>query len=953
MRVYEFAKEAGIETLVLMDKIKEWKLPVKSHMSDLTEDLIDTIKLKLSEPQAGKSGKKVAKKKKVTRKKATTKKATAKKTSAKKTTTKKTSAKKTSSKKTAEPIVKTRTVVRRKASEKVKVKPIVLEEDKSPVDAKTSVITSEVKSNAPSVDAKIADNTVAVTSSQSEATNEASSLVKPNEVKAETKAPSVKVSAGKEVVENNIEKATEITPDTVNKTKKEVKPTPSRKREVVMTSAGLVSGVKSDAPRKNIVGKIDLNKMKELQKKHSSQQTSSIRPGFTSDRSSSSGDQPPLSPEDLLNRRRVDDKGVKKKIGVGSARGETKEQLPPSFTASEFRKREMVFQPRKKKGMLGRASKKTKITTPKASKRVVKVNKEITVSDLAQELGVKLGKLSKSLISNGIMAKPNAMLDFDTVALIVPDFGFEAQNVHMTGEALIEAAAFGNLDAEPITRPPIVAVMGHVDHGKTTLLDCIRKTDVVSGEAGGITQHIGAYQVKTKSGLVTFLDTPGHEAFTAMRARGANVTDIAIIVVAADDGIMPQTVEAINHAKSAKVPIIVAVNKIDKPQANSDKVKQQLAEHELTPEEWGGETIFAEVSALKKQGIDNLLEQILLMAEIQELKANPDRSASGIIIESQVSKGKGNVATVLVSEGTLKIGQYFVAGETTGRIRALKDYNGKTIKEAGPSMPVEIMGLDSCPQAGDSFDVTPDERTALEVVDSRLSLKGNDVVKKASSLSLEDLFSKVRTGEVKELPVVLKTDVAGTSEAIMGMFEKFKDAEVKIKVIHKAVGGINESDVLLASTAQGIVVGFNVKPDSGAEKVSKQKAVEIKTYNIVYELMDDMKLALSGMLDPDIIEVAQGRAVVRETFSVPKIGTIAGCYVEEGKITRNSLLRLVRDGKTIHEGNVSSLKRFKDDVKEVATNFECGIGIEDYNDLKVGDFIDSFVKEEKQRQIEL
>ena len=464
------------------------------------------------------------------------------------------------------------------------------------------------------------------------------------------------------------------------------------------------------------------------------------------------------------------------------------------------------------------------------------------------------------------------------------------------------------------------------------------------GEAGGITQHIGAYQVTTENGhLITFIDTPGHEAFTAMRARGANVTDIVVIVVAADDGVMPQTVEAVSHAKAAGVPIIVAVNKMDKAGANPERVKQQLTEQQLVPEEWGGDTIYVPVSAHSKEGIPALLEQIYLVAEVEQLTANAERSATGVVIESRMDKGRGPVATVLIQDGTLKVGQSIVAGTVAGRVRSLVNDRGERIQQAGPSVPVEILGLSEVPMAGDKVDVTVDEKSAEQIAQARRKSSADSGAK--AKVSLEDIFAKFKQGDLKELPIILKTDVAGSVEAIKGMFEKVGTSEVKIKVVHSGVGGINESDVLLADTANGIVVGFNVRPDGGAQALSKRHGVEIKTYTIVYEMMDDLKKAMAGLLTPEIVEKQLGRAEVRETFTVPKIGTIAGSSVTEGKILRNAEVRLVRDGKIIYTGKLASLKRFKDDAKEVAQGYECGIGIENFNDLKVGDVIEAFMKE--------
>lgn len=769
-------------------------------------------------------------------------------------------------------------------------------------------------------------------------------------------------------------------------------PTQVRKREVVMTPGGPSSGIKSEAPRRNIVGRMDLSRVQAPAAGGGPSRPGgpvgapmggpggpggASRPGggFGGPGGASrpggpagnfgTGPRPlrtgfvasaPVEIEDeatLEARRRFDDKKARSKAGPGGAGGAGsggREEEVAQFTATEFRKREMVFQPKKKKGSLNRVAMKTEITKSKASKRVVKIDENMKLSDLANAMGVKAGQLTKVLMQQGVMATMNTVLDFDTIALIAPEFDHEAVNVHRSVDSLIEETAFGNLDAESIVRAPVVTIMGHVDHGKTSLLDTIRKARVAAGEAGGITQHIGAYQVTTESGhQITFIDTPGHEAFTAMRARGANATDIAIIVVAADDGVMPQTIEAVSHAKAAGVPIIVAVNKMDKQGANPDRVKQQLTEQQLVPEEWGGDTIYCPVSAHTKEGIPELLEQIYAVAEVQELRANPARSATGLVIESRMDKGRGPVATLLVQDGTLEVGQSIVVGSVAGRVRALVDDKGNRVKSAGPSVPVEVQGLSDVPLAGDKFDAVKDDQSAERIAAQRRDAA--ILTENKGKLSLEDIFSKLKQGDVKELAVVLKSDVAGSSEAIKGMFDKLATDEVKPKIIHAAVGGINESDILLASTAKAIVVGFNVRPDSGAQTAAKRHGVDIRTYTIVYELMDDMKKAMAGLLTPDIVEKELGRAEVRNVFTIPKAGTIAGSFVTEGKILRNAEVRLLRQGTIVYTGKLSSLKRFKDDAKEVAQGYECGIAIENYNDIKVGDIIEAFVKETVVREL--
>lgn len=703
--------------------------------------------------------------------------------------------------------------------------------------------------------------------------------------------------------------------------------------------------------RTNIIGRMDLSKARppastvtEARTVRPGGPTRNIRTGFFA-APTEVFEEPHMG---LVDREKRREKDKAKKPGAGG-----KEEEEQQFIASDFRKREIVFQPKKKRLVVNNKDfKKTQITTPKASKRVVKMFGTIKVNDLAQAMGQKAPALIKKLMGLGVMANMNTDLDFDTVSLLAPDFGFEVENIQRTPEEIVAANRTGDVDAELQPRPPVVTVMGHVDHGKTSLLDAIRKANVAAKEAGGITQHIGAYKVALESGKeVTFIDTPGHEAFTAMRARGANVTDIAIIVVAADDGVMPQTAEAISHAKAAEVPIIIAVNKMDKPGANMDRVKQQLTEHEIVPEEWGGTNIFCPVSALEKTGISELLEQILLVAEVEDLKSNPKQSGSGIVVEARVEKGRGPVATLLVQDGTVRIGDQMVAGTVLGKVRAMTNDKGQSVKTAGPGDPVEILGFSEAPGAGDHFDIVKDETVARDVVAERRRLVDASKSSEGKNMSLEALFAKVKREGFQELPIVLKADVSGSIEAVRGMLDKVNTDEVQVKVIHSAVGAISESDVLLASTAKGMVVGFNVRPDSVAVQRAKEKAIEIKTYTIVYNLVDDMKKALSGLLTPDRVEKATGKAEVREVFSVPKAGNIAGCSVTEGKISRSDHVRLVRDGVQVYEGVISSLRRFKDDVKEVSSGYECGIGIENYNDIKPGDVIEAFTVEEVAREI--
>ena len=498
-------------------------------------------------------------------------------------------------------------------------------------------------------------------------------------------------------------------------------------------------------------------------------------------------------------------------------------------------------------------------------------------------------------------------------------------------------------------RPPVVTIMGHVDHGKTTLLDTIRHTNVTAAEAGGITQHIGAYQVEASGKKITFLDTPGHAAFTTMRARGAQVTDITVLVVAADDGVMPQTIEAINHAKAADVPIIVAVNKIDKPEANPDRVKQQLTEHGLVPEEWGGETIYVPVSALKGEGIDELLEMILLVAEVQELKANPDKRARGVVIEAELDKNRGPVATVLVQNGTLRVGDALVAGNYFGKVRAMINDRGRRVKEATPSTPVEILGLSDVPNAGDPFMVFEDEKQAREIADIRAERQRQKELKVQTRITLDDLYKQIQEGDVKELNIIIKADVQGSAEALRGGLEKIDVEGVKVKIIHSGVGAITESDIILASASNAIVIGFNVRPEPNARAMAEQEKVDLRLHRVIYDVIEEIESAMKGMLDPEYEEKVVGTAEVRQTFKVSKVGTIAGCYVTNGKVVRDGKARLIRDGVVIHEGEVDTLRRFKDDVREVAQGYECGMTLKNFNDIKEGDIIEIYVVEEVER----
>ncbi|QDK37404.1 translation initiation factor IF-2 [Bdellovibrio sp. NC01] len=984
-KVFEFAKEVGMTPLALMDKIREWNLPVKSHMAELEPSVLEQIKIKLS---GGGASTEEAKPKKAATRKAPAKKAAPAAAAA-----------------PAEGDAAAATpakapVIRRKKEDA----PVV--ETKAKVVSKPEAAEPEAEAAPAKTTRVVVKKTAAAAPAQAEAAPEEEAPKAAPAPKAEAPAVEAKVEAPKKV---EAPAPTPAAPQAAAPAPTEA-PAPvaapaARKKEVVVGTSGVASSsTPATTPKRNIIGRMDLSR---VQTQAPQRQGGGERPqggytprpagqgggGYSPDRSSGGGGFTPrpggfnrpaggaptrnirpgfvaqaAPPEPMPEsgghfQNRDFDK--RKRFGTAapaagpagfgagpSTREKEKEEEVKDFNAVEFRKREMVFQPKKKKGSLDRDAMKTQITTAAAHKRVVKVNNTMKLTDLAMEMGLKAPQLVKVLMQNGVMANMNTDLDFDTIALIVPEFGWEAQNVFKTAEDVAQETAFGDLDAEKVTRPPVVTIMGHVDHGKTSLLDAIRKADVAAGEAGGITQHIGAYSVKLDDGsLITFLDTPGHEAFTAMRTRGANATDIAVIVVAADDGMMPQTQESINHAKAAGVPIIVAVNKMDKPGANPERIKQQLTELEIVPEEWGGNTIFVEVSALKKTGLKELLEQIKLLAEVAELKANPKRSGTGLVIEAKMEKGKGPVATLLVKDGTVEVGQYIVAGVMKGRVRSLMNDKGERVQSVGPGLPVEVLGLDGVPAAGDQFDIVKDERTAEEMSTLRKEKAAAIANAPAQKLSLDEIFAKVKTGDVKELAIILKADVHGSLEAINGMLAKISTPEVKARVIHAAVGGINENDVTLANTSKGIVLGFNVRPDLGAQAKAKQLGVDIRTYSIVYELIDQMKAAMAGLLSPDVVEEVMGRAEVRNTFNVPKVGLIAGCFVLDGKVQRNNSIRLLRENKIVYEGKISSLKRFKDDAKEVAAGYECGIGIENYNDVKVGDMMEAYVKKEVAREL--
>lgn len=731
----------------------------------------------------------------------------------------------------------------------------------------------------------------------------------------------------------------------LEKKESEKKAEPPRKKTIRRTTAKQSETVKKEAVpevKKPPVKKIIRRKAVEVQpiavKKETS--PSDVKPAPAEE---SAKEEKPSLKETLhtleLESEDVSVEEEKKKVKKFSE----KEEAVQKFTATDFRKREVIFQPKKKRGPMDHRSKKTQITTPKEHKRIVKFYAPLTVQELSHQMGVKSKKLMDKLKQEGLPSEKSAILDLDIVSLMASDFGFEVKDQQKTFDELVKELQFGDLKAKPVLCPPVVTVMGHVDHGKTTLLDNLRKTSIVEKEAGGITQHIGAYSLSVGSSFITFIDTPGHSAFAEMRARGAKLTNIVIIVVAGDDGVSSQTVEAIQHAKSAQVPIIVAVNKMDKPTADMEKVKQQMSQHDVVSEEWGGDVLFAPISALTGEGTKNLLEQVLLVAEMQEIKANPKQSAGGVVIESRMEKGRGWVASLIVQNGTLKKSDYIMTPSLLGRVRQMMNDRGQSVSSMGPGLPVEISGFDTAPKVGDSFFAVKNEKIARDF------LLRQEKTQISSSQKSADELLKMHISKIKELTLILKADVGGSLEAIKNSLAKMDSEEIKINVIHAGLGAVAESDVLLAVTARAEIIGFNVRADVKSEKLAKEHKISIGFYTVIYELLDGVKKRAVGMLEPSIVDQECGKAEVREIFSISGLGSIAGSYVLSGKIGRQHLARLVRDGRVVYEGKIESLRRFKENIKEVGESLECGIGLERFNDIKTGDVIETFIRKEVAR----
>ncbi len=903
IRVYDLAKEAGMASKELADKLIALGYDIKSHSSTVSEEVADEIRRNV----LGTAETEVVEKRISTKGRAT--------------------------------IIRRRSQTVRRAPEtppavEEEVEPLVeeKEEAKKPAEKKPAAKKAKKKTTKKQAEKPPADKAlkeVIEPAAEPETPPEPEALPEPE--------------AEKPAEEAKPEKKTEKQPAAETEKKAEEKPKPKAVKRIVPPRKGLAKVIKKaaiqvpeeepKAPARAAKGKAKAAPVL----KSPDFKGAEIEPG----EEARAGKGKKKGKRLVQFRSELEERGERFKKGFGGKRKDRR-----GFGAEG----EYEYGPRGLRGPKGKKKKAEAVPPPaetKAIKKRIKVFETISVGDLAHRMSVKVNQVIAKLMGLGVMATVNQILDIDTATLVAADFGYEVEqgltdeiNVMQMEEQEQEVGG------EALPRPPVVTVMGHVDHGKTSILDSIRKTDVALGEAGGITQHIGAYYVRSSAGDVVFLDTPGHAAFTEMRSRGAQVTDVVVLVVAADDGVKDQTKEAINHAQAAQVPIVVAVNKIDKADADPARVKRELAELGLVPEEWGGDVIYCETSAKKNVGIEDLLNNILLQAEVLELKANPERKARGRVIEAQLHKGRGPVATVLVQEGTLHLGEPIVIGQHSGKVRTLTNDKGEQIAEAGPATPVEIQGLSGVPQAGDEFTVVRDEKMAKNVSASR-QLKARELeLASTSKISLDKLFEQVKLGDVKELRIVLRSDVQGTLEAFRKAMEELSTDEIKVRILHEGTGTITESDVLLASASEAIIIGFNVRPPVKVKELAGKEKVDIRFYDVIYHALDDIKKAMVGLLEPEFEEAVIGSAEVRETFQVPKVGTIAGCYVIDGKVTRNARVRVLRDGVVIYTGQMGSLKRFKDDAKEVASGYECGIGIDNFNDIKVGDVIEAFIMEE-------
>jgi translation initiation factor IF-2 len=923
IRVYEFARDLNMTNRELLDKIRDLDIEVNSHMSSLDEDVVVKIKSALFGEKDDQLEEKRVRPTVIRRRKI----ATPQELST-------TEGEDVSSAEPESPPVEAQ-----ENAPAVEEKPVV--KKRKPVESAKIISKPEAKPDLPEAPA---------ISEEPEAADETPI----DEMVAETTQPEISVSPGPEL-------PAETPPVEEPKAVDKQASPPAEATEARPAADETVPVVPAtDEPTKAPVAKTKKGK-KEIPAKIIKLPT---KPAKGPARSIEPGDKPspPSPPKTKTDEAAVSAKDKKKK---GWRKKDTNtEEIKFSKKKGGFKKKEIVegaaLYSGKLRGRKGRKAgkqrampvgQKTQITTAKAIKRRVKVDETIVLSELAKRMGIKANEMIMKLMGMGVMATVNQTIDFETAVLVAGEFSYEVEKASFEEEVILKKTETDDPE-KLVTRPPVVTIMGHVDHGKTSLLDVIRQTRVTEGEAGGITQHIGAYHVETEKGVIAFLDTPGHEAFSAMRSRGAKVTDIVVLVVAADDGVMPQTVEAINHSKASRVPIIVAINKMDKPDADPDRVQRELSEHGLVPEAWGGDAIFVKVSAKKNTGINELLEMILLQAEILELKANPDKLASGHVVEAKLDSGRGPVATVLVQDGTLRAGDSVVCGMHYGKIRVLQDDLGRTVELAGPSMPVEIVGLSGVPMAGDELVALADEKDARQVSQHRTQKQRSKELAKTNRLSLEGLFEKMQKGEVKDLNLIIKADVDGSIEALRDSLVKLSNEEVSINVVHAATGTITESDISLAAVSNAIIIGFNVRPNAKVQELAAEENVDMRFHNVIYNVIKEVKDSIVGMMESTFEERLLGRADVRQTFHVPKIGTIAGCYVTDGKIQRGQLMRLLRDGIITYEGKNSSLRRFKDDVKEVQSGYECGIGIENFNDIKVGDVIESYYLEEIRPEVE-
>ncbi len=959
LKVYELAKELGIDSLSLVDKLNTLEIQVKNHMSELTDNDVQKARTVL------KGGTSLAKK--------TDTAAKAKAPAAKKVVARRASAGGESvpvaaatAAATATEAPKPKTVAKKKvAAPVVPAAPAPTTEAPSTSsstvirrrhlsDGATQTVTSTVETTKEVLkeEAKAAEAELMmqVTAAPEEAivdieTPEAAPVLKTSMLR---KVPAPVAKAPVEEVEPVEVEPVEVVPSPkdgkIETVRTEVKTEGGKTTtSVIRRTETTLTIFKPKEGAKKVGGLRIIEAAKPMPKTPARPAVAGtgVKKGFEGAAGTAEGKF--KSDRDSFKFGRVDKENLDR-----MAEEEAKKRGPKAFDTvvkpedvkfADYRKKEMVFIPKKKKAPLGKSLNRTEITVAAAHKRVVEMGDSIKVSELAQQMAVKANDVIRALMKMGQMATMNQSIDFDTASLIASEFKFDVKNIAFKEEAMLDASEDNAEELQ--SRPPVVTIMGHVDHGKTTLLDSLREANVAGGEAGGITQHIGAYTIEKDGKLITFIDTPGHEAFTNMRARGANATDIVILVVSADDGVMPQTREALSHAKAAGVPIIVAVNKIDKPGANPEKIKQGLAELDLLAEDWGGDTMFVPVSALKKLNLDKLLESILLVAEVEDFKANYNALAKGVVLESRLEKGRGPVASLLINRGTLNQGEIVVSGTCWGRAKAMTNHLGEPVKVVTPGIAVELLGFDGIPNAGETFDVVKDEKAAQTLVDHRIQL-ARDKKSMSSKATLEDLFAKAQSGEAKELRVILKADVFGSVEAVKDSLIKQATDKVKVKVVLAAAGGITESDVMLANASDAIIIGFNVRPETKARSIAESEGIQIKTYNIIYELLDDVKNSMAGLLDKKRVENYLGRAEVRQTFSLPKAGTVAGCFVVDGKLVRNAQIRLLRDSRIIFDGKLNSLKRFKDDAKEVAQGYECGMGIDGYNDIKVGDLIEAY-----------